>query len=356
MGAAPAAQPPTHSPWDTIAGQQAGGPGAPGGDEEEPRSKRALVWVLSIIGVLAIIGIIVMIQLSGDREAPVETAAVPDVVGRTEQEARLAIAEEGFVYRPEQVADAEVPAGSVVSTDPEGGTDHPIGEPVTVFISGGPDMVQIPEMQNYTQQQARDALAQLGITDIVTATEEHPTVAEGSVIRTEPAANESVAPNTQVTLFLSSGLVELPDLTGQPEADARAKLTELSLIPEVTEEESDEAPGTVIRQTRQAGPVPQRSTVGLVVAIERAPEQVTVPDLYNLTEERAAERLGGSSLNVGNVTEEPSNDVAPGRVIRTDPPAGTAVDEGSAVSIVISSGPANQGGGGGGGGGGDGDD
>src|SRR5690606_18678467 len=231
-----------------------------------------------------------------------------------------------------------------IETDPPAGEEVETGSTVTVRISAGPDVVEIPNMENYTQQQAREALAAIGITDITVDTEHHPTIPEDSVIRTEPAAGEQVAPGTPVTLFLSTGFVELPDLRGSTEAGARQALTDLNLIPDVKEEESDEAPGTVIAQSREPGPVPQRATVSMTVAIERSPEMVLVPDVVGQTEERARELLGRTQLNVGEITYEESSAQDEGRVLRSEPSRDVAVPEGSAVNLVIGSGPADEGG------------
>ena len=65
----------------------------------------------------------------------------------------------------------------------------------------------------------------------------------------------------------------------------------------------------------------------------------TVPDVSNQTSETAAAILDENGLTVGDIVEETSNEVTAGLVIRTDPAAGTDLDQGSPVDLVISSGP-----------------
>ena len=72
--------------------------------------------------------------------------------------------------------------------------------------------------------------------------------------------------------------------------------------------------------------------------IEPDVTMVTIPDLQNFLQEDAEERLTTDGLKV-EVEEEMSDDVEAGRVIRTDPPAGEEVEEGSTVLLVVSSGP-----------------
>ncbi|SEB38020.1 Stk1 family PASTA domain-containing Ser/Thr kinase [Microbacterium hydrocarbonoxydans] len=62
-----------------------------------------------------------------------------------------------------------------------------------------------------------------------------------------------------------------------------------------------------------------------------------VPDLVNVSSERAQEDLGELDLTSKLVLES-SNDVAEGNVIRTDPEPGTAVNEGDSVTLYVSSG------------------
>ncbi|MBC7291153.1 MAG: PASTA domain-containing protein, partial [Actinotalea sp.] len=126
------------------------------------------------------------------------------------------------------------------------------------------------------------------------------------------------------------------------EAQARQALVDLGLTPVITQEESDEEPGTVVRQSRSPGPVPQRSDVEIFIATERQPENVSVPDLFNLTVDTAEQRLNANSLNLGTQTEEASDEVQAGRVIRSEPTAGSQIPEGSSVNVVVSSGPAPQ--------------
>lgn len=349
MGAAPAALPPQSS-WSQV--QTGQHPVVPPGDEEEPR-RRGLLWTLVAVAVLAALGIILVLTLGRDT-AP-EQVEVPDLAGVPAAEAQTQLEELELVYEPLMVASADVAEGLVVSTDPPAGEMVDPGSAVRVSVSSGPDAVQIPNLENFTQEQARAELAELGITNVTTENVDHPRIPEGRVVATNPPAGESIDPGTPVVLQLSSGQVELPDLTGLPEAEARQALVDLGLTPVITQEESDAAPGTVVRQSRTPGPVPQGSEVELVIAIEQQPDEVSVPELFNLTVDTAEERLNAANLNLGTQTQEASDEVQAGRVIRSEPAAGTQVPEGTAVNLVVSSGPApaDNGGGNAGGAGGD---
>jgi serine/threonine-protein kinase len=71
---------------------------------------------------------------------------------------------------------------------------------------------------------------------------------------------------------------------------------------------------------------------------EKAPTEVQVPSLVNLTEDDARQTLGDAGLKVGDVTSEASQDIKKGRVIRQDPPKDDYVAPGSTVDFVVSTG------------------
>jgi serine/threonine-protein kinase len=66
---------------------------------------------------------------------------------------------------------------------------------------------------------------------------------------------------------------------------------------------------------------------------------VPVTDVTGLPEADAKAALEADGFAVGNTTEEASDDVDAGLVIRTDPAAGTEADSGSTVDLVVSTGP-----------------
>ncbi|MFC3928344.1 Stk1 family PASTA domain-containing Ser/Thr kinase [Streptococcus caprae] len=72
--------------------------------------------------------------------------------------------------------------------------------------------------------------------------------------------------------------------------------------------------------------------------IVSTPTTVTVPDLTGMTQDQATQKLQELELELGDVTEQESADVAAGLVIKTDPTSGTSKKAGSKVDLVISTG------------------
>ncbi|HPU99047.1 MAG TPA: PASTA domain-containing protein, partial [Candidatus Hydrogenedentes bacterium] len=97
----------------------------------------------------------------------------------------------------------------------------------------------------------------------------------------------------------------------------------------------------VISQTPAGGVLVTVGTqVTLVVSSGPCPPQtVSVPDLVGQNQISAVSRLISSGLQVGTVTQECSDTIAGGTVIRQDPPAGAELQSGAPVQLTVSSGP-----------------
>lgn len=80
--------------------------------------------------------------------------------------------------------------------------------------------------------------------------------------------------------------------------------------------------------------------IGLFVLGCPPSDRVVVPDVRGLTQVGAMTVLAAANLTLGEVTTASSETVASGMVISQDPAAGSNVDAGTAVDLVISSGPA----------------
>ena len=75
------------------------------------------------------------------------------------------------------------------------------------------------------------------------------------------------------------------------------------------------------------------------LVVSSGPPQVAVPNVVGLTQAAATSAITGATLTVGTVTTASSTTVPSGSVISQSPVSGTQVNTGSAVSLVVSSGP-----------------
>ena len=138
-------------------------------------------------------------------------------------------------------------------------------------------------------------------------------------------------------------VVAVPNVVGQTQTAATTAITGAGLVVgTVTTASSSTAPsGSVISQSPIAATmVNVGSAVNLVVS--SGPAQVAVPNVVGQTQTAATTAITGAGLVVGTVTTASSSTVPSGSVISQSPVAATMVNVGSAVNLVVSSGPAHQ--------------
>src|SRR5581483_4661494 len=142
-----------------------------------------------------------------------------------------------------------------------------------------------------------------------------------------------------VLLLGGKGKVGVPDVTGQTEQAADGILRRAGLNPVPQLRSSSTVPtGLVISQSPEAGKrVGDGSRVTLIVS--GGPASAPVTDVEGLSEQDALKKLKKAGFKP-RVTKQASSTAASGKVIGTNPPAGTVEQLGSGVDVLVSSGPA----------------
>ncbi|WP_314138370.1 Stk1 family PASTA domain-containing Ser/Thr kinase [uncultured Plantibacter sp.] len=137
---------------------------------------------------------------------------------------------------------------------------------------------------------------------------------------------------------ISTDSREVPDLVDATWESANSTIEQLELVPtKFDEASSDYKAGHVIRTDPPGGTTVTKNTqIKVYVSTGRA--QVEVPDVVNQSSEAAWAAVAAAGLAQGSVTRENSPTVPAGVVLRMDPGAGTSVDQGSTVNLVVSSG------------------
>lgn len=130
---------------------------------------------------------------------------VPDVVGEPEGRAAEILGDAGFGVAVEPVDAEGVESGIVAEQDPPAGTEVPAGTTVTLGVAAGPELVTLPVVDGQPEAAARGTLEALGFEVLDVVAEESEDVAQGIVIRTDPAGGSQVPPGTGVTVVVSTG-------------------------------------------------------------------------------------------------------------------------------------------------------
>lgn len=139
--------------------------------------------------------------------------------------------------------------------------------------------------------------------------------------------------------FIYSKIVNttlVPLMTGELLDTAKRKAEQEGLIPRVIRTSSDEPVDTVITQSIDMGEIIKRGDV-ILLTVSSGPARKPVPDVIGMRFEAAKAQLERISLEVmpaGRVIDfEP-----PGTVLEQEPVAGTEMDAGSIVQLVLSAG------------------
>ena len=257
-------------------------------EEEDPmpmRKRKEKATMLPIItGVLtafllvgAVTGFYIMSRVIKAQKADAaQTIKVENFVGQVYNEEMQASMPAEYHVTVEYRYDEESEPDTVLEQDPKPGEQRNViaGKQyceLTLTLSRG---AQSFALENYAILDARMVsleMERLGLKSTVTE-EYNDTVLEGYVIRTEPAAGETVTSGDMITLVVSKGqkveYVSVPDFRGMARADALRLLysTPLSLG-KVTYVKSELEEGSVVRQSRPVGTqVPSGAAVDFEVS------------------------------------------------------------------------------------------
>jgi serine/threonine-protein kinase len=299
-----------------------------------PERERRRPWWWYAIGVLllALVGVLLYLILSG--VLATEQKEVPRVTGKQLVQARAIMERAGFEVQTERVQSPQ-PFDQVVDQDPNAGEEADVGSTVTLEVSGGPGDVLVPPVANLRQGQAIKELEDAGL-EVTIDREFSAKVKKDFAIRTVPAEGTTVTKGTRVRLLVSQGpeQVTVPDVVGLSRDSAEARLRDDGFAVGVEEQESDEPEGDVITQSPGAGSRVTRGTT-VTITVSTGRPQVDVPDVVGLSEERAASRLSSAGLVPVRQERTVTDPAQDGVVVEQRPGAGTEVDQGRQVVIVI---------------------
>jgi beta-lactam-binding protein with PASTA domain len=294
---------------------------------EDGRGRNPWVWA----GVLAAIAAIVVgaFLLLGSKDQVV----VPPVVGQTLEQASQRLDRAGLGVEVKRRAD-QAPRDFVFEQSPNPGQKIDKDSIVTLFVSNGPSTVKVPDVVGLEQADARRRVRNADLRPTVDQ-ESSTKVPEGTVIRTDPGAGRLIERNSSITLFVSSGPGEatVPNVVGEDQESAVARLRAEGLSPIVRERSSSEPVDTVVDQTPASGQkVDEGSSVTIFVSDGKVRE---VPDVTGLTQGEAEAELQDAGFNVSvrtRPTDQPDED---GTVLSQSPRGGAERRESATVTITV---------------------
>ena len=271
------------------------------------------------------------------------THTVPHVEGLTEAAATAALIGAGLVKGTVTYNCSDTAAlGRVINQAPSANTIVVAGSAVNIALANGPCTLIVPDLSGMTQVQATTAVSAAGLIPATPTEQCSATIPSGQVVSQSPAKNTQVQPGTTVSFAISTGvcMVTVPHVVNYTQATAGKILTNTSLqTGTVIQQCSNTVPaGDVISQSLPADQsAPLGSAVDLTVSTGAC--RITLPNVVGKTKEAAITALLNAGLSGGEAfTQECSNFVTAGNVIRQTPAAGALGTTGLTMALVLSSG------------------
>jgi serine/threonine-protein kinase len=195
----------------------------------------------------------------------------------------------------------------------------------------------VPNVAGMPTGQAERTLQNNDLNPLV-KTEHHNDVEAGTIIRTTPAAGEEMLRGEQVTVYASLGRPKVPEVrAGANEKEVSDLIRKQGLRPDKDDGQnqfSDEVEkGKVITVSPQPG-TELKLGERVVIVLSKGAEPKPIPDVRNQTRDDAFQVLTEAGYSPQDGPPEFAGDIEAGRVVRTDPQAGTTV-EGDEKTVTV---------------------
>jgi serine/threonine-protein kinase len=296
--------------------------------EAEERRRRRWPYVLLLLVLLAVGAVAGGIAIANAR---IPSHVVPAITGKTLDQARAEVRDEDFkVGVAGEDYDENLPKGAIRQQDPKPGEKLKEGKTIAVTLSKGPQPRAVPELANLDRAAAEQRLSASGFVPKIEKRNDE-NVKAGIVLDWNPKGTQ--ARGAEITVVVSDGPAPRPipnDLKGKSYDDAANELKALGLVPVRVDDYSDDVQtGQVFATDPPAG---TRVAVGgkVTVKVSKGTLTVTVPDVRGQSVDQATATLQQAGLGVSGLYGPRG---AKGRVVLTDPQAGTKVKRGSGVVL-----------------------
>ena len=209
-------------------------------------------------------------------------------------------------------------------------------------IFGGSKDIEVPEVEGKPLETAEQLLEAAQIDYSITRVEDDE-VEENYVISQSVPAGEKIQEGHILELTVSDGdmLIAVPDVEGDTVETATRRLERVELEVRTEEVYHDSvAAGIVIRQSPEADEEVEIGTeITLQVSKGQQKTMTTMPTLTGLTFDQAKAKLAESKLILGSTSKKESTEYVADIVLEQSVAAGSSVEEGASINLVLSDGP-----------------
>lgn len=203
-----------------------------------------------------------------------ESVLAPELTGKKLEEAIKILREQNIGYKYEYQYSDVIEKDIIIEQSIEAGTEVKVGDVLILTVSDGPKAFEVPDVYTRLDEEAITILEEAKLV-VKHEFEFSDTVEQGRVIRTTPERGTEINEGNTVTIILSSG---------------KEKVMKL------------------------------------------------VPDLRNLSEDKAIQKLKDQGLVAGNISYQNSDEIEKGLIITQSYSVNKEVEEGTAVDFTVSKG------------------
>jgi serine/threonine-protein kinase len=243
--------------------------------QPSPERRRLVLGAfgLLLVGLAVLVALLVRSVLGNDEGL----VPAPEVVGISQEQAVLRLADAGLRVGEVTREFDEQPAGTVLRQTPPDGIVVDEGGAVDLVVSSGVEMAVVPgEVVGRPLEEAERLLAQVKLTVQDTRPQDG-NVPAGRVLAISPAPGTQVPAGTPVLLTIASGQLAVPDVRGRSEAEAVAALRGAGFSVGITRQADPGPPGQVLAQSPVGRRAARGSTVTLTVSQTPPPEPTPAP-------------------------------------------------------------------------------
>ena len=297
-------------------------------DEEAARKRRRNLIIAGVL-VAAVAGLVAFLLTRPG------SVTVPNVTGLTSEVAVVRLEEEGLDAEIDPVPNLAT-RNTVLEQDPLPDSVVDEGSTVTLSVSTGPALVEIPDVSGLGPKEARRRLEDQGLV-VSLINKPSDAVPKGLVTRTDPAAGTEISVGSTVKLVVSSGTAKstVPDLVGSQLDAALAELESAGLTANVVQQDASAPAGEVVDQAPSAGTKVKK---GSQVTIFVSSGAVVLPDVIGEDRSTAVKQLKRLGLKVVVRIDSTSPPEDFGLVIDQYPSADSRVQRGDTVTLTVGGG------------------
>ncbi|NQU37651.1 MAG: Stk1 family PASTA domain-containing Ser/Thr kinase, partial [Actinobacteria bacterium] len=249
------------------------------GTEDEEKKRSPWVWIGIAALVLLVAGLALFLGRVLFGATAAEQVSVPTIVGKTIQQAENTLTQQGLSLGTQTPETSDQPKGNILSQNPQAGSQLAKGQSVAVTISAGLAQVQVPQLTGLaSSDDAQAALSEVNL-NLGNVTQQDSDQPAGMVLSQSPNSGTTVDEGSSVNIAVSNGMVSVPNVVGDTEAQANATLINAGFNVQVINQPSSDPAGTVLAQSPNGGSKAQKGaqvTITVATALA-APE----PDRAN---------------------------------------------------------------------------